>query len=418
MGRRALKVLVVTQYFWPESFRINDLVLGLKERGHDMTVLTGVPNYPRGTIFPGYGILSPATETYQGVAVCRVPLCPRGTGQGWRLAVNYFSFALSASVFGPLRLRGAFDAIVVYEPSPITVGIPAIVVKWLKGAPILFWVQDLWPESLSATGAVKSKWMLNSVANLVRFIYDRCDRVLVQSKAFTAPIENLGTSAEKILYFPNSAEDLYRPMQLALDAPERETMPQGFRVMFAGNIGAAQDFETILEAAEKLKTNADIHWVILGDGRMRGWVDEQMRLRGIKKNFHLLGKHPVESMPRWFSLADAMLVTLKREPIFALTIPAKLQSYLACAKPIIAALDGEGARIIEESGAGLVAPCENAEALAQSVLAVHRMSLEERARMGEKGHAYFRQHFEREKLLDQLEAWMLELTAERVRCAS
>jgi glycosyltransferase involved in cell wall biosynthesis len=280
------------------------------------------------------------------------------------------------------------------------------VLKKIKSAPIFFWMQDLWPESLSATGAVNSKIILKMVEGLVRFICLRCERILIQSRAFLSPVQRLGVNPKRILYYPNSAEELYQPIILDAAASERSVMPAGFRIMFAGNIGAAQDFATILGAAEKLRNNADIHWIILGDGRMRPWVESQVRKRGLIQNVHLLGRHPVQAMPRYFSLADALLVTLRKEPIFELTIPSKVQSYLACAKPLIAALDGEGAQVIEETGAGIVCPAENPAALAEAVLAVYSMSTRERDAMGLRGRDYFERHFEREMLLEKLAGWL------------
>ncbi len=211
---------------------------------------------------------------------------------------------------------------------------------------------------------------------------------------------------ERIRYFSNSAEEFYRPVTLAADAPERVSMPEGFRIMFAGNIGAAQDFETIITAAERLKAYPDIHWVILGDGRMAAWVKDQIEKRRLGGTVHLLGRHPVESMPRFFSLADAMLVTLKKQPIFSLTVPAKVQSYLACGKPLIAALDGEGARIVREAAAGLTPSAENPEELANAVLEMYRMSGAEREAMGARGRQYFEIHFERNVLLGRLDEWL------------
>lgn len=328
------------------------------------------------------------------------------------MGLNYLSFAAVASVLGPLFCRGSYDLILVYQPSPVTVGLPAIVLKKLKGLPIVFWVQDLWPESLSATGAVTSPRVLSLVSRLVRYIYGECDRILVQSHGFVPRVEKQGAKREDIRYLPNSADDFYRPMELESDAPEREEMPSGFRVMYAGNVGAAQSFKTILAAAGKLKGYQGIQWVVLGDGRMRSWVEERVERLGLKDTVHILGSRPAEMMPRYFALADALLVTLRKEPIFALTVPGKLQPYLACGRPVVAALDGEGARIVREAGAGLAVPAEDAEALAESVLELYRMSPEERERMGERGRAYFEEHFEREKLLDQLESWMHELTGE------
>lgn len=402
------RILVVTQYFWPESFRINDLVLGLKERGHHVTVLTGMPNYPGGRFFPGYGFFSPGTEVFEGVPVHRVPLVPRGAGSRWRLALNYASFVFFASVLAPVKCRGRFDLIFVYEPSPVTVCLPALLLKKLKRSPVVFWVQDLWPESLSATGAVKSAFILGLVEKLVRFIYRRCDRILVQSEGFVSHVLAAGAESQKVAYFPNWAESLYKPVKVGNDSRGLKEMPAGFRVMFAGNIGAAQSFETIIDAAEKLKDYGDIQWVILGDGHKRDWVQSQIEARGLKHRFHLLGQRSVEAMPGYFALADALLVTLRRDPVFALTVPSKIQSYLACGRPILAALDGEGARVVKESGAGLTSPAEDAEALAVSVLALSRMPQAEREMMGKKGRAYFEANFERERLLDRLEAWMQE----------
>lgn len=408
-----MKVLIVTQYFWPENFRINDLALGLKERGHEVKVLTGKPNYPGGRFFTGYNFLGQFFETYEDIPVFRVPLIPRGNGSRIRLALNYFSFVLFSCLLSPFRRIGAIDLIFIYEPSPITVCLPALLLKKLKSAPIMFWMQDLWPESLSATGAISSEKILKMVDILVRFIYRGCDRILIQSRAFFQPVKHQGGKPNHILYFPNSAEELYQPVLLKKDAQERTAMPEGFCVTFAGNIGAAQDFGTILGAAERLKDHRGINWVIIGDGRKCSWVQRQVIKRGLSKTVHLLGRYPATSMPRFFALSDALLVTLKKEPIFALTIPSKVQSYLACAKPIIAALDGEGARVVEEAGAGVTCPAENPKALAEAVLKLYNMSGREREKMGKKGRSYFEKHFEREMLLDRLSGWMKELVTQR-----
>ncbi len=408
-----MRILVVTQYFWPENFRINDLASGLREMGHRVTILTGIPNYPGGRFFPGYGIFRNMSEEYGGMKVLRVPLTPRGDGNALQLAANYFFFAFFAGLLAPIRCREKYDLIFVYEPSPVTVGIPAILLRRIKKAPVMFWVQDLWPESLSATGAVRSETVLRCVREMVKFIYSGCDRILVQSRAFVPATERLGVDAGRILYFPNTVENFYRPMTLPQEAPERSEMPDGFRVMFAGNIGAAQDFETILAAAQRLREKRDIHWVILGEGRMRPWVESQIRERGLSATVHLLGWRDPETMPRYFSLADGLLVSLRKEPIFSLTIPAKVQSYLACARPIVAALDGEGAKVVEEAKAGVTCPAGDPAALTEAVLALYRKSGEERDAIGWSGRKYFERHFERRMLLDRLDGWMKELRRTR-----
>lgn len=401
-----MNLLVVTQYFWPENFLINNLTKGLVERGHNVTVLTGSPNYPHGKFFDGYGYFNQQQE-YYGVKVLRVPLVPRGTGKGLRLILNYFSFALSATLFGPLLCKGKFDAIFVFEPSPITIGIPAIILKSIKVAPILFWVQDLWPESLAATGAVKSKYLLLLIGKLVKFIYKRCDKVLIQSKAFLDSVVQQGGNPDDIFYFPNSAESVFDVM---LPATENPQLSRGeFKIMFAGNIGAAQDFGTIIAVAKMLQSYKDIHWIIAGDGRMKEWAETEVMHRGLSGNFHFIGQHAVEAMPALLIKADALLVTLKKEPIFALTVPSKIQSYLACGKPIIAALDGEGASIIEESGAGFACPAEDPDAFAHAVLKMYKISNDERLKMGIRGREYYETNFDRNTLLDKLDLWMKDL---------
>jgi len=413
-----LNILIITQYFWPENFRINDLALGLIERNHMVTVLTGIPNYPDGRFFSGYHLFKPMRQDYKGVKIFRVPLVPRGKGGKIRLTLNYLSFALFASTFIPTLCRGKFDLIFVFEPSPITVGLPALLFKRLKSIPIMLWIQDLWPESLSATGAVRSKWILKLVESLVRFIYKGCDKILCTSQAFFPPIIRIGVDARRLLYFPQSVEELYQPVVLESDATERAAISTGFCVMFAGNIGVSQDFGTILNAAEKLKNFPDIHWVIIGNGRMHSWVKEQIQKRGLTQIVHLLGSYPVESMPRFFSLADVMLVTLKRDPIFALTVPAKVQSYLACAKPIIAALDGEGARVVEEAGVGMTCPAEDPNALAKTVIDMYKIPKIIRDTMGKCGKAYYEENYERNMLIERLEGWMKGLVNCRFRKTS
>ncbi len=403
-----MKILIVSQYFWPENFRINDLAAGLVERGHNVSVLTGLPNYPGGKLFSGYGLFKNWRQEYKGVQIIRVPLLTRGRGGGARLAFNYFSFAFFASILSPFFCRKKFDLIFVFQASPVTVGIPAIVLKKMKFIPMLFWVQDLWPESLSATGAISSQWILNSVRKLVCFIYRHCDKVLIQSTAFSSLIEGQGVPPEKVVFFPNSVEAIYKQVAAQANLKTNKLFPPGFCIMFAGNIGAAQDFETILSAVERVKDFPDIHLAVLGDGRRLDWVKEEIKARGLSNTVHLLGRHPVEAMPGFFAEADAMLVTLKQDPIFALTVPSKIQSYMACGKPIIAALDGEGARLIIESGAGMASSSGDANALAESVLAMYRMSKQEREAMGKSGKLYCDTNFERGMLLDKLEVLMQE----------
>ena len=413
-----MKILIVTQYFWPEAFRVNDVALGLKELGHQVTVLTGLPNYPEGRFSAGYGLLGPWRDSYQDIPVIRVPLIPRGRGGSVRLALNYISFILSASLSGPLRIRRDFDAILVYGLSPIFVALPGLLLKWLRGAPLLIWVQDLWPESVAATGAVRSPWILSLMERVVRFIYRHSDRILIQSMTFREQVERLGGKKESVVYLPNSAEELYRPLKPEECAAQRASLPPGFLVMFAGNIGTAQSFETIIAAADALRDLADIQWIVLGEGRAREWAAGEAARRGLGGRIHFLGRHPVETMPKFFALADVLLVTLKRDPLFAMTIPSKLQSYLACGRPVVAALDGEGAKILKEAEAGIACPAEDSEALADAVKRLYRMPSPERDAMGARGRHYFEAEFERGVLLRRLGGTLEAMVREKTPCAS
>jgi len=412
-----LKILVVSQYFWPEQFRINDLVLTLKVRGHEVTVLTGVPNYPTGRLFEGYGWWKKRRDNMEGVPIFRLPLFLRRRARGWQLALNYLSFVFSGCLLGPWLLRKQeFDLIFVYEPSPFTVGIPAILMRRLKKAPMLFWVQDLWPESLEAAGAVKSPAVLKTVGGLVKWIYRHMDLVLVQSRAFIQPAVAAGAPAERIEYFPNWAESFYRPVKNEA-LPAGLAIPDGFRVMFAGNLGEAQSLGTIISAAARLGDESSIHWLIVGDGRRKEWMRQEAERLGVGERVHFMGSFPAERMPALFAASDVLLVTLKDDPVFDRTIPSKVQTYMACGKPIVAALNGEGARVISEANAGMSVGAGDDEGLAATVRKLYGMNESDRGKMGSRGRDYYRAEFERDMLIGRLEGWMRHVVEEG-RCES
>lgn len=406
-----MRVLIVSQYFWPENFRINDVAKGLSESGHDVTIYTGIPNYPKGEFFPNYGLFSNRFQVRDGVKIIRVPVISRGDAGPIRLALNYLSFVAFGCLLVPVCLKGEFDVILCYQLSPVTVAIPALLIKWVKGAPLALWVQDLWPESLSATGAIKLEILISLVRKLVRFIYSHCDLVLTQSRAFFQPIRDMGVSQHKLIYMPNSAEDFYMPIELPDGAVEKTMMSDGFNVLFAGNIGVAQDFETIISTANLLQGEKDIKFVILGDGRARGDAEDKIKELGLQNKFLFLGRFPPEAMPAFFSVADALLVTLRKEPIFSFTIPSKVQSYLACAKPILAALDGEGAKVIEEAHAGFAVPAGAPELLAIAIKRMRDFGPEKRKALGISGRQYFEKNFEHSMLVGKLETALLGLSS-------
>lgn len=394
-----MHVLIVSQYYWPEGFRINDVAKTLAEKVSSVEVLTGKPNYPGGRVFDGYQTSGCQLEIHQNIKVNRIPLLARGRG-GIRLALNYLSFIVSGLLFAPWILRGKrFDVIFVYAPSPILQAIPAIFLGWLKGAPVVLWVQDLWPESLSATGHVRNRLILKLVELVVHFIYRHVDLLLVQSRAFEAPVRALASDTP-IIYYPNSVDDAFA-QPASGEVPSVDGLGKGFSVMFAGNIGAAQAVDVIVEAATLLKGYPDINFVVLGDGSSREGMLKEVQQRGLN-NLHLPGRFPVETMPGFMQKASALLVTLADRPIFAATVPNKVQAYLAAGRPIIACLNGEGARLVVEAEAGLATPAEDARALADAVLNLYRLSNAEREKMGANGRRYFQKHFDHNHLVDEL----------------
>jgi glycosyltransferase involved in cell wall biosynthesis len=401
-------LLIVSQYFWPENFRINDLASELVSRGHEVTVLTGLPNYPSGQIYEEYLIDSEKFSNYKNVRILRVPLLPRGNG-ALRLLLNYLSFSISACVLGPWRLRGQrFDLVLTCQLSPVTVGLPGAFLAWLKNVPMVMWVLDLWPDTLKAIGVVKSPRLLAYVGRLVGFIYWRCDLILAQSRSFIPKIQSLAGPRVPVVYFPSWAEDVFQVEGLK-PAPEVPVKEGAFNVMFAGNVGEAQDFECILSAATLLKGNSNIRWLIVGDGRMSTWVQAEIERRGLSECVLLLGRHPVERMPEFFLQADAMLVTLADQEIFTMTIPGKLQSYLAAGMPILAALNGEGADVVRSADAGFTSPAGSAEGLAEIVLKMAKLPLSERQVMGKNGLEYSKREFDRRMVVDMAEKYCSEL---------
>lgn len=391
-----MRIALVSQYFWPESFSINDLVEALVAQGHSVEVFTGKPNYPDGEVFPGYSAQGCQEEVFAGqVPVHRVPLRARGKGGAANLARNYLSFVWHGLRHFPRQARGKqFDVVFVFSLSPITAAIPAIYLKWRLRTPMVMWVLDLWPDSLSATGFVRNKAVLAGVGLMVRAIYACADRVLVQSRAFIDAVAR-HADPSKITYYPNCAREmpLTPAAQTEVSPTLLEEIQRHFSIVFTGNLGTAQAVETLLDAAERLHHLPDVRLVLVGSGSMSAWLAEQKAARGLD-NVILAGRYPASEMPQFLSRARGLLVSLKRSEIYAQTVPAKVQSYLSAGKPIIASLDGEGARVVTEAGAGLACPAEDAVALADCIARLHGMSDPQRAELGAAGRAYFLAHFE------------------------
>ena len=405
-----MKILLVSQYFWPEFFIINDLVETLESQGHTIKVLTGKPNYPNGQVFDGYTQTSVQEESFaEEVSVFRAPLRPRKTGDAKNLFLNYWSFIWNGMRFFPAAVKNErYDAILVFAPSPITMAIPAIYLKWKLKTHLAIWVQDLWPESLSATGFIKNRFLLALVRLLVRGIYSQADTLLVQSEGFIKPVSRYA-DIEKIIYYPNSYKNELKGFDLESAQFKKNALPvsltdlfeQFFCVTFAGNLGTAQSLETIVDAASKLSYLPDLRIVLVGSGALSDWLLEQKVNRKLD-NLVLPGRLPSEMMSQIFMRSEALLVTLSKEEIFSYTIPSKIQAYLASGRPIIAALDGEGAKVVEKSGAGLTCSAEDVDGLVRSIECLCNMTEVEKQKMSELGRNYYLEHFEMDSQAKQL----------------
>jgi glycosyltransferase involved in cell wall biosynthesis len=400
---KKLKILVVSQYFWPENFRINDLVEELVKRGHEVTVLTGLPNYPEGTIFEEFRLHPQNYMVYKEAKVIRVPLIPRRSSS-IMLVLNYLTFFISATILGAWKLRkDSFDSVFAYGASPIMSTIPALVIGRMKRAPVSIWILDLWPETLKAVGVVHSDWILVLVGKVVSWIYNRADYLLLQSKAFTDNVQKYCTrsvATERLVYFPSWAEDSFSilpDMRSDLIAQD----PNSFTILFAGNLGESQGLPSVIDSAESLRDRQAIRWVFVGGGRMSEWLQRQVTERKLN-NVYLLGRHPLEAMPALFATADALLVSLQANEAFEKTIPGKVQAYMASGKPILAMLDGEAVRVIDEANAGLTCRAGDVQAFTKIVEQMALMTRSQREHMGAQGKQYAKRNFDKELIISNL----------------
>jgi glycosyltransferase involved in cell wall biosynthesis len=338
-------------------------------------------------------------ELRNGLPVYRVPLLPRGQGSALRLALNYGSFVISASSIGLWLLRRQkFDVVFVYAISPITQGIAGWIFSRFKKTAHVIWVQDLWPESLKATGFVKNDFLLSVVGAVTSWIYRRAHMLLAQSPALKEEVRGRAPRVE-VRYHPNPAERAFSITSSA-EAPVISLKP-GFNILFAGNLGTAQSLPTILDAAALLASHADIRFTIAGSGSMSGWLQNTVKQRALN-NVEFVGRFSSSAMPGIFAQASALLVTLIRDEMLEKIIPSKVATCLAAGRPIVASIDGEGAKVIRDSHAGFAVPAQDARALADAILRLSSVPVSERDAIGQAGREYYERHFEPNRLADQL----------------
>lgn len=385
-----MKLLVVCQYYYPEPSRLTDLCEGMVQRGHAVTVLTGVPNYPIGEIYDGYRRGKRRRETVNGVDVIRCATFPRKHGALARL-INYFSYPVSAW-FKAGRLSPDFDAVFINQQSPVMMAWPGIRYAKKHKKPSVMYCMDLWPASLAAGGIDQGSIIYRWFSRISKKIYRGVDHIFVTSRLFSGYLhDTFSVDEAKIGYLPQYAEDIFEDASY-----EKHEGP--VRVMFAGNIGAAQSPDTIIGAA-RLLSDDPVEFHIVGDGKELSRIrDEAKDL----KNVVFYGQRPVSEMPALYSKADAMLVTLQKDPVLSLTLPGKVQSYMAAGKPVIAAADGETKTVIEDARCGYCGPAEDAGELAENIKRF--VFCDDKVQIGVNARRYYEEHFNRNGFMDRLES--------------
>jgi len=393
-----MKILIVSQLFYPEQFRINDICFELVKGGHEVTVLTGLPNYPSGIVESEYRWFKKRKEVINGVKVYRSWLIARRKGK-LRLSLNYLSFALAASIKA-LSLKKDFDLILVYQVSPVTMAIPAILLKKITKKPLIIYTFDLWPESVASVGISNKGMVYKILYYLSKWIYKQADEIFISSKLFKEYFESYLRIKKKLTYLPVYAEDLFN--NILPKAKEKD----GVHLVFAGNIGHMQSVETIIYAANELKQAKNIYWHIVGDGSAKE-ENEDLAKRLELKNVIFHGKYPLSEMPRFYELADAFLVTMKENKFVSYTLPGKVQSYMAAGKPIIGAINGETQFVIDEAECGLYSRAEDYKALAENIIKFssekHNHSI-----YGRNAREYYEQNFSKGNFMIRLNR-LLEL---------
>jgi glycosyltransferase involved in cell wall biosynthesis len=379
-----MKILLLSQWFDPEScFKGLAFAREIRRQGHEVMVLTGFPNYPGGKIYPGYRVRLWQRETMDGIAVLRVPLYPSHDRSALRRILNYLSFSLAAAI-GIFALPKP-DVVYVYSPPPTT-ALAAVMLRAVKRVPFVLDIQDMWPDTLTATGMVRHAGLLSTVGWWMRFIYRRAARIAVLSPGFKRLLADRGVAADRVAVIPNWTHE-----DVSSDASPPESR-RHFNIVYAGNIGAAQGLETVLAAAEVLRDAApQVRFLIAGDGVDADALRADAVVRQLD-NVSFLGRLPATEMPALFARASALLVHLRDEPIFTTTIPSKTQAYLRAGKPILIGMRGDAAALVEEAGAGIAFEPGNDAALTAAILQLAALPRQERAAMGKAGSEYYRRH--------------------------
>lgn len=409
MQKEKKHLLVITQYFYPEQFRINDLCKEWVKRGYKVTVVTGIPNYPVGKFYHGYNWIKRRKEIYEGIQIIRLPLIPRGK-RSVMLFLNYLSFVVSGGIWSQVtRLRA--DKVFVFEVSPMTQALIGIWYSKRKKIPCYIYVQDLWPENVEVVAGIHNCYIIGAINKMADYIYCNCKYIFATSPSFVKKIEERESAfwdgKSKVVYWPQYAEQCYHPIQKERRGEDLDN--KKFKIIFTGNIGYAQGLEILPEVSALLKKQGVLcEFYIIGDGRYRMELEKCIKTYGVDEMFHLLGRKAPEAIPEYLADCDAAFLSFADNSLFQMTIPAKLQSYMACGIPIIAAASGETKRVIEEAKAGIVCKLGDCTSLAFGIRWMKEQSEKSRRTMGENARRYYEKEFNQSILLEIMDKYLKE----------
>lgn len=398
-------ILVVSQYFYPETFRINDMCKEWVKRGYKVTVVTGIPNYPMGKIFEGYGLTRKRHEVWNGIEIYRIPLIPRGTSS-IGMVLNYLSFMISGMIAGKLKKIKA-DLVFSFEVSPMTQVLTGISFAKKLKVPHYLYVQDLWPENVITVTGISIPLVIKPIQKMVDYIYKNTDEIFATSPSFVDAICNRTVSVpkSKVHYWSQYAEEFYRPIdkEIAKKQAVKYGIPEddSFKIAFTGNIGTAQGLQILPQTAELLR-DTSVKFVMVGDGRYLEEFNKDVSQRNLQDMFIMVPRQSAETIPLLLSACDAAFISFADDELWTKTIPAKLQSYMACGMPIIASAQGETERVIHEATCGVCAPIGDAKTLAMEIRRLMDGDLKD---LGYYARKYFETHFDKQKLMDEMDVY-------------
>ncbi|MGH4052334.1 MAG: glycosyltransferase family 4 protein [Clostridium sp.] len=409
-------ILVIAQYFYPEQFRINDICTQWVKRGYRVTVITGIPNYPQGKYYKGYGLFSRRMEMYNGIKVIRIPLIPRGKSS-IMLALNYLSFVVSG-LFWNIFTKVKADYVFIFEVSPMTQALPGVWYAKKRKIPCYLYVQDLWPQNVEIITGITNKHIIGAIGKMVDYIYANCSKIFTTSNSFVSSIESRGVPIENIEYWPQYAEDFYKPLNKMCGYNNSEhkitikEIPNDkrFNIIFAGNIGLAQGLDILPKASSFIKQknlNREIRFNIVGDGRYKEMLIKIVNDSGLADMFNFIEKQPATRIPEFMAASDAAFLCLSGGPLFSMTIPAKLQSYMACGIPILASASGETDKIIKQSNSGLCSPAGDPSKLSDIIVELSNQSSQRLSELGTNARNYYDDNFNKEELLNRMDKYFL-----------